>query len=71
MDGNITLLYRMAALHVVYKMNKSQMLWFGQLVAHSPGIMVHLKKETICDRNEMVLSICKVSNSIRGDFICL
>ena len=54
MDGNVTLLHRVAALHVVYQINKTQILWFGQLVAHSPGIMVHLRNENkYCDENEM------------------
>ena len=57
MDGNVTLLHRVAALHVVYQINKSQILWFGQLVAHSPGIMVHLRNENkYCDSNEMASS---------------
>lgn len=30
------------------------MLWFGQLVAHSPGVMVHLKADDISDKTEMV-----------------
>ena len=57
MDGNVTLLDRVAALHVVYQINKSQILWFGQLVAHSPGIMFHLRNEKdYCDSNEMVIN---------------
>ncbi len=54
MDGNITLIHRIAALHIVYEMYKSQILWFGQLMAHSPEIMVQLTKENICDKEEMV-----------------
>ncbi len=54
MDGNITLIHRIAALHIVYEMNRSQVLWFGQLVAHSPEVMTRLTKENICDKEEMV-----------------
>lgn len=54
MDGHITLVHRIAALHVVHEMCLSQVLWFGQLVAHSPGIMVHLKKDDVSDKTDMV-----------------
>lgn len=55
-DGNISLLTRVAALHVAYQMNRSQVLLFGQLVALYPGIMVHLSKVEH-DKNEMVLQL--------------
>ena len=32
-----------AALHLAYWMNKSQILWFNQLVSHSPSIMYSLQ----------------------------
>ena len=32
-----------AALHLAYGMNKSQILWFNQLVSHSPSIMYSLQ----------------------------
>ena len=32
-----------AALHLAYGMNKSQLLWFNQLVSHSPSIMLSLE----------------------------
>ena len=32
-----------AALHLAYGMNKSQILWFNQLVSHSPSIMYSLR----------------------------
>ena len=48
---------RIAALHVVLEMNRSQVLWFGQLVAHTPGIMVRLTPDNICDQNEMVSDV--------------
>jgi hypothetical protein len=32
-----------AALHLAYGMNKSQILWFHELVSHSPGIMHSLQ----------------------------
>ena len=31
------------ALHLAYGMNKSQILWFNQLVSHSPSIMYSLQ----------------------------
>lgn len=58
MGGHITLIQRIATLHVVYQMNKSRVLWFGQLVSHSPGIIVYLKNENkFCDTKEMVIAI--------------
>lgn len=54
MDGNITVIHRITALHIVYEMNKSQVLWFGQLVAQSPEVMISLTPENICDKEEMV-----------------
>ena len=53
----LTLLQRISALHAVYELNRAQVLWFGQLVALFPGIMVHLTPETICDSDEMVCRI--------------
>lgn len=53
-DGNITLVHRIAALHVVDEMNRSKILWFAQLVSLSPGIMVHLRTANISDKDEMV-----------------
>lgn len=54
MDGNITVIHRITALHIVYEMNKCQVLWFGQLVAQSPEVMISLTPENICDKEEMV-----------------
>ena len=54
MDGNITLIQRIAALHIVYENNRQQVLWFGELVAHSPEVMIRLTKENISDKEEMV-----------------
>lgn len=53
-DGHISLTYRIATLHVEYHKNVSEILWFGQLVAFSPGIMDQLKEETVSDKSEMV-----------------
>lgn len=60
MDGNITLIHRIAALHIVYEKNKSQVLWFGQLVAYSPEIMIHLNRDKVYDKEEMVLQFTMV-----------
>lgn len=54
MDGHDKLTYKIATLHVVFHLSKSAVLWFSQIVAFSPGIMVHLKDERICDKSEMV-----------------
>ena len=54
-ERNVPLISRIAAVHVIYNMSKSQILWFGELVSHDPGILVHLrKKHSIMDENEMV-----------------
>ena len=60
MDGNITLIHRVSALHVVDKMNTSQILWFSQLVSLSPGIMIHLKRTDVSCKTEMVGEMCHI-----------
>lgn len=57
-DGHISLNHRISTLHVVYQMNVSVILWFGQLVAFFPGILNQLKEEMICDKSEMVSQAC-------------
>ena len=37
-----SLISRVAALHIVHWTTKSQILWFSQLVSHSPSIMERL-----------------------------
>ena len=54
-DGHDTLIRRIAALHVVYMFNKSQIMWFGQLVSQRPGIMLALKEKQSPDTSEMVV----------------
>ena len=47
-----------AALHLAYGMNKSQLLWFNQLVSHSPSIMLSLEGVLLSeDAQEMVCYI--------------
>ena len=53
-DGNVTLIDRISAIHVTYQMNQSQIMWFGQLVSLYPGIMVHLLNKCAPDKGEMV-----------------
>ncbi len=53
-DGKITLIDRISAIHVTYQMNQSQIMWFGQLVSLYPGIMVHLLNNCTPDKEEMV-----------------
>lgn len=55
-DQEMNLLQCIAALHVLYHKNRAQILWFGQLVGHSPGIMVHLTEDEIHSQHEMVKS---------------
>lgn len=53
-NEEMDLLQRIAALHVLYHKNRAQILWFGQLVGHSPGIMVHMTEDMIHSQHEMV-----------------
>lgn len=53
-EGNVSLIKWIAALHVVYEKNKSHVLWFGQLVALSPEVMIYLHKDSVCHGDEMV-----------------
>ena len=73
MDGNITLIHRIASLHIVYEMNRSQVLWFGQLVAYSPEIMIHLNRDKVYSKEEMVLHavnmMYKLQSSLYRSFI--
>ena len=39
LDGHVTLVDRIAALHVVYRANSEYIHWFGQLTSRSPGIL--------------------------------
>ena len=45
--GYETLASRIAALHLAYEISKPQILWFGQLVSHSPSILQKLQ-DNIC-----------------------
>lgn len=54
MDGSVTLIHRIAALHVVYDRNRPQVLWFGQLVTLSPEVMIYLHSDNISRGDEMV-----------------
>lgn len=56
--SSATLIHRIAALHIVYERNKSEVLWFGQVVAHTPEVMVNLTPENVCDKEKMVIPIC-------------
>lgn len=51
-----TLLKRVAALHVVYMLNRSQIMWFGQLVSQHPSILLSLKDKLSSSYSEMVCS---------------
>ena len=55
-----TLLQLIGALHVVYHENRSQILWFGQLVAHSPEILVYLTEDMVLCSDEMVSSLYSI-----------
>ena len=45
-DGNISLMGRIAAVHVVYRETSQCIHWFGQLTSHRPGILDGLVKST-------------------------
>ena len=44
MDGHVTLISRIAAIHVVYKATSESIHWFGQLTSQNPGILAGLVK---------------------------
>ena len=52
--GHDALINRVAALHVVYILSKSQIMWFGQLVSQIPSIMISLRDKQSPDTSEMV-----------------
>jgi hypothetical protein len=63
--SGMSLLQRIAALHMLYHKYRSQIMWFGQLVAHSPEIMYTLPIEKIKYSQEMVMfePMCTVLDS--------
>ena len=60
-EGNMTLIGRIASLHVVYQLNKARVLWFGQLVKLNPGAMVNLRNDEVRNKSEMVYDFCVTS----------
>ena len=54
MDGNVTLIDRIATLHVVYQLHQHEVLCFGQLVRYNPGALVSIRNEDVRDKSEMV-----------------
>lgn len=55
--SDMSLLQCIAALHVLYHKYRSQIMWFGQLVGHSPEIMIRLPIDQIHYHQEMVIFI--------------
>ena len=43
-DGNVSLIGRIAAVHVVFRESCECIHWFGQLTSHKPGILEGLVK---------------------------
>ena len=43
-DGHISLVHRIAAVHVVYRASSECLHWFGQLTAHRPGILAGVRQ---------------------------
>ena len=44
LDGHVTLISRIAAVHVVYRATSECIHCFGQLTSHNPGILAGLVK---------------------------
>ena len=65
MDGNITLIHRIAALHVIYEMNRSQVLWFGELVALSPVEQALINLVPPLDKENPASSLTPWLNEVR------
>ena len=42
--GSVSLLSKVAAVHVVYHQYQQEIMWFGQLTTYIPGILVKLDK---------------------------
>ena len=54
LDGHVTLVHRIAAVHVVYRTNHEYIHWFGQLTSHSPEILPSLEQPTVDEDEDMV-----------------
>ena len=53
-DGNMSLVQRIAALHVLFHKYRSEILWFGQLVGRFPAVIVTITEDIVRDQHEMV-----------------
>ena len=56
-DGNVTLIGRVASLHLVYQQNQVQVMWFGKLMTHGPGFLLKITNDEVRDESEMVCCI--------------
>ncbi|CAI8034865.1 E3 ubiquitin-protein ligase RNF213 [Geodia barretti] len=67
-DANISLIDRIAAVHVVYQTNCESIHWFGQLTFHSPGILEGLaesiKQTTGYEDEVSMLHLYAVENTL-------
>ncbi|XP_019853235.1 PREDICTED: E3 ubiquitin-protein ligase RNF213-like [Amphimedon queenslandica] len=66
-----SLLSFLAAVHVVYNEYQKDIMWFGQLTAHSPGILLQLAREDFCDCQYFKLPLYAVKVSISPDNLAL
>ena len=57
-DGNISLIDRIAAVHVVHETNCESIHWFGQLTFHSPGILEGLAESVKQTAGQDEVSVC-------------
>ena len=57
LDDHVTLVGRIAAVHVVYRANSEYIHWFSQLTSHKPGILpglVQSVKQTVGQDEDIV-----------------
>ena len=54
MDGHESLIRKIIAVHLVYRQCRSEVLQFGQLVLHRPGILKSLSDMSLSDRAGLV-----------------
>ena len=51
---NMSLIQRIAALHVLFHKYRSEILWFGQLVGRFPALIVTITEDIVRNQHEMV-----------------
>ena len=58
-DGNLSLVHRIAAIHVAFRENSECIHWFGQLTSLSPGILDSLlqSEQLLAEKDDCIVCV--------------